>query len=131
MIVLGIAGIRYAFTRRRFTRPLWVWLLGAALLIATVAPQLILYNGGGGFAVGRYLLPIGIAIAGAVAAGITSTRAHVSRSLALVASSAWIVVILASLLVTWHDAEGFRADSAQLARAVTTIDALPRDSTVA
>src|SRR5205823_49305 len=72
VLVLALVTALLDRTRRRLScndARAWVW--GIGLFALVVAPQLLLYREGGGFAYGRYILPAGLAIAIGLSGAIT------------------------------------------------------------
>ena len=130
LLALGV--LIEAIRRRRATPAIKSWCVGAVIFGLLVIPQLMLYQGGAGFAVGRYILPTGIALAAGVAAGLTWLHAQRNRPLFVIITTIWVANLLVFSVWTWRDAELFRADSAQLTR---TLDAIvgsaPPGATVA
>jgi hypothetical protein len=112
-----IDGVR----RRRWSRQLTLFCLGAVLTALAIIPQLVLYAGEIGFGAGRYVLPAALGLAAVFAAGCTWLRARGYLLLLGLTIAVWVLVVAVFAVWTWRDAEIFRADSTQLARSVQAV----------
>jgi hypothetical protein len=133
VICLLLAGpIQEGLTHRRLgARHLGVWITGAALTCATIVPQLALYRGDGGFAVGRYMLPAGLAMISAVAAGIDWSRRQGQRWIVVGSLTILIAILALAGFATWRDAEHLRVDSVELGLMVNSLSRLPTRAVIA
>ena len=141
LIVLGLAGgvgIPFLFaglalelrSSRRLTAGSVAWLIGAGAACLLILPQMVIYRRYG-FAMGRYLLPAGLALAAATAAGTVWSHRRGQSWIAVIVTSIWMTVVGLGAVGTWRQADLVRADSLELARLVDALDRLPPGSKIA
>jgi hypothetical protein len=119
--LLMVGALVEAKRRSRLTPPLCDFLLGAGLVLLLVVPQLAVYRGGSGFAVGRYVLPAGLGMVVGIAAGTAWLRRQKYIALFVSVPTVLGVSLLLFVIATWREAELYRADSSVLAQAVDAI----------
>jgi hypothetical protein len=129
-----VAGVLVETLRRRSpTRAGWVrlWLAGAASAGLLIFPQLVLYHSHGGFAVGRYMLPAGLGMVAAIAAGTEWSRRLGQRAVVLAVTGVWAIIVIVGAFATWRDADHLRVDSVQLGRLLDAVSQTPPGSVIA
>lgn len=130
-VLLGAMASRFRKQTRSVDRR-GFWSIGA-LAALVIVPQLLLYRdqATGTFAIGRYVLPAGLALVAAMAAGLTWLRRAGHRRLAVACLGLWVVVLTYFAPSTWVAANRFSADTRQLEHIALDLAArAPRGATI-
>jgi hypothetical protein len=126
-LLFAVAWIR----KRCRPREIVGWLVGLVLVLLLVVPQILLYSSTG-LMTERYVLPAGLGVAAAAAAGLAWLHRTGRRAVYWIGLLAWAAVLLVDAGISHTDAEYFRADSEQLASMVNSVaTSAPIGSTVA